>query len=423
MITPGQTLPSPELTIEQGTTRVARFRFSRLAAALLGAALIFNPYVIPSEAEGSPRLSDLISVLLAVVLLVRWITGYRYALRFPVALWVVLGLIVVWIAREWIENGTLTTTDPVRWVLALPYAFALYRYASRTDTRAPLVIGLSLGTAANIIVLALQAAGLTELTVQLGLASGRWSAVWISGAHEALRPTGMWGHPNASAGVVALCFPLVCGLIDEKRLRPWWIIVAWLVVFASSMLTYTRSGILVSGLAFVLWTSRSLASGRYARWKLSLLFAAVVALVIIGPPGGWWRWVNESDLSENSSGRFDSTFHGLQLALTYPLGIGGDYARQLAALTSGGIEATHNGWLYLALVGGLPLTLFLLFGVTRRMSGLFFRSTVEGWLAFAIIGLFFFEEFLRVPCFIVLTLWLAIKPWGTKPIPNEDSAR
>ena len=398
-----------------------RVRLGRLAAGLLGAALIFNPYVIPSEAEGSPRLSDLISLLLAIVLLVRWVTGYRYAVRFPVALWVVLGLILVWLAREWVVNGALSTTDPVRWFLAVPYAYALYRFASRSDTRSPLVIGLSLGTAANIVVLALQAAGLGELTVQLGLASGRWSSVWIGG--ESLRPTGMWGHPNASAGVIALCFPLVCGLIDEKRLRPWWIVLAWLVVFASSVLTYTRSGLLVSGLVFVLWTGRSLVSGRHARWKLSLLLAAVVGLAVIGPPGGWWRWMNESDIAENSAGRLDSTFHGAQLVLLHPLGIGGDYQRQLAAITSGGIEATHNAWLYLALVGGLPLALFMLFGVTRRLLVLFSRSSVEGWLALSVIGLFFFEEFFRVPCFVVLTLWLAIKPQRLRRITDEDPAR
>ncbi len=379
-------------------------------AWLLGLALIFNPYVIPSEAEGSPRLSDLISVVLAVVLLIRWITGYRYALRFPVALWVVLGLVLIWFGREWIVNGTLSNTDPLRWLLAVPYAYALYRFASRPDTRSPLVIGLCIGAAANVGVLALQAAGLGELTVQLGLASGRWSSIWISGAHEALRPTGMWGHPNASAGVIALCFPLVCGLIDEKRLRPWWILVAWLIVFASAMLTYTRSSILVSALVFVVWTGRSVATGRYARWKLSLLLAAVVGLAIIGPPGGWWRWINESDIAQNSAGRFDSTFRGTQLALMNPLGIGGDYQRQLAAITSGGIEATHNGWLYLALVGGLPLALFMLFGVMRRLPVLLSRSTIEGWLALSVIGLFFFEEFFRVPCFIVITLWLALRP-------------
>lgn len=397
-------------TVEGGTWRQGKIHLGWPVACLLGLALIFNPYVIPSEAEGSPRLSDLISVLLAIVLLVRWVTGYRYAVRFPVALWVVLGLIVVWFARERVVNGTLSNTDPLRWLLAVPYAYALHRFASRSSTRSPLVFGLCIGAAANVGVIALQAAGLTELTVQLGLASGRWSIVWISGVHEALRPTGMWGHPNASAGVIALCFPLACGLIDEKRLRPWWIVLVWFIVFASSVLTYTRSGILVSAFVFLLWTGRSLATGRYVHWKLSLLLAATVALAVVGPPGGWWRWINESDISQNSAGRFDSTFRGTQLALRHPLGIGADYQRQLAAITSEEIQATHNGWLYLALVGGLPFALFMLFGVTRRLTVLRSRSTVEGWLALSIMGLFFFEEFLRVPCFIVITLWLAIKP-------------
>ncbi len=408
-----------------GSIRSRRARLGGLAPGLLGAALIFNPYVIPSEAEGSPRLSDLISVFLAIAILARMITGYRYAIRFPGALWVVLGLVTVWFGREWILHGELSNTDPLRWLLAVPYAYALYRYASRPDTRLPLMIGLCLGTGANVIVLAMQAAGLSELAVQLGLASGRWTTTWIGGAE--IRPAGMWGHPNASAGVIALCFPLVCGLIDEKRLRPWWIFAAWLVVFSSAVLTYTRSGILVSALAFLLWAGRSLATGRYARWKLSLLLAAIVGLAVLGPPGGWQRWITESNIAQNFSGRSDSSLRAAQLALQNPLGIGADYQTQLAALTDEGIRATHNGWLYLALVGGVPLALFMLFGVARSLLRLLSLSSVEGWLAFSVLGLFFFEEFFRVPCFIVLTLWLAIKP---RPLPllvsqqviDEDSS-
>ena len=390
--------------------RLLNFRGGRLLAFLLGLALIFNPYVLPSEAEGAPRLSDVIALILAATLLFRWVSGYRYALRFPVILWVVLGLILVWFARDAIVTGTPLSTDSIRWLLAIPYAYALYRLTARTDTRTPLILGLCLGMVANVIVLALQAAGLSELMVQVGLASGRWSSIWVVGGHEAFRATGMWGHPNASAGVVALCFPLVCGLIDEKRLRTWWILAAWGVVFTSSMLTYTRSGVLVCALIFLLWTARSLKSGRSARWKLFFLFAIAAALIVIGPPGGWWRWLNEADLTTNSAGRIDSTLAAAQLALTNPLGVGADYARQLSALTREGIEATHNAWLYLALVAGVPLTAVILFGAARRLASLFFSSSVEGWLALSLFGLFFFEEFFRVPCFVVLTLWIAIKP-------------
>ena len=396
---------------EARSRRQSGVHLGRLIAGILGLALIFNPYLIPSEAEGSPRLSDLISVLLGIALLIRWITGYRYAVRFPIELWVVLGLLLVWFAREWIVNGILSDTDPLRWLLAVPYAYALYRFASRPATRSPLVIGMCVGAAANLIVLALQAAGLNELAVHLGLTSGRWSSIWITGTlPPALRPTGMWGHPNASAGVIALCFPFACGLVDEKRLRPWWIVAAWVVVFVSSVLTYTRSGILVSALEFVLFTFRSLLTGRYARWKLSFFLATIVALAVIGPPGGWWRWLNESDLFQNSADRFDTTLHGMQLAFLHPLGIGGEYRSQLAAMTNSGLGATHNAWLYLALVAGLPLAFYMLFGVTRRLTGLFITSTIEGWLALSIMGLFFFEEFFRVPCFVVITLWLTLKP-------------
>lgn len=352
-------------------------------------------------------MTDVISVFLGVVLLIRWISGYRYAIRFPVVLWAVFGLVVVWIAREWVFNGTLSNTDPIRWLVAVPYAYALYRFASRTDTRSPLVTGMCIGAAANLVVLAMQAAGATQLAVQLGFASGRWTDVWISGGDEsAIRPSGMWGHPNGSAGVIALCFPLVCGLIDEKRLRPLWMVGALAVVFASSAWTFTRSGILVSAAIFVAWTARSLRTGRYARSKLVVASAGLIALVVIGPPGGWWRWAGESNIAENSAGRFDSSFRAMQLACMHPLGVGAEYQTRLAALTETGIEATHDAWLYLALVAGLPLALLLLAGTVRRAWSLLRRSSVEGWVALGVLGLCFFEEFFRVPLFPVIGLWL-----------------
>ena len=380
-------------------------------AFTIGAALFFNPYMARSESEGAPRVSDLIAVVLAAVLLLRWTTRFRYRVRFPVSFAITAALLFLWIGREWVTAHTLSSTDPVRWCLAIPYAYALHRFASDSRTRLPLMIGLTIGAAANVIVLAMQAFGFSDVTVQFGFASARWVNVWIeSGGEAALRPAGMWGHPNATAGVIALCFPIVCGLVDEQRIRPWWIVAAWLVVFACSVFTFTRSSVIAAGIVFLVWTGRALRSGRYVRWKLVLLVIGAAGIVFVGPPGGWSRWIGEADVSQNLGDRVESTLRACDLALRYPLGLGAQYRERLGALTSSGIGATHNAWLYLSLMAGLPLAIWILQGTIRRLTALVHFSVVETWLALALMTLSFFEEFFRVPVFPVIALWLLADP-------------
>ena len=117
----------------------------------------------------------------------------------------------------------------------------------------------------------------------------------------------------------------------------------------------------------------------------------------------------------------ETTIRALELAFRNPLGIGAEYQGRLAAMTASGLEATHNAWLYLALVAGLPLALYMFFALTRQAVSLFSRSAIEGWLALQVIGLFFFEEFYRIPVFMIITLWLITAPRmeerSTHPVP------
>jgi dolichol kinase len=85
-----------------------------------------------------------------------------------------------------------------------------------------------------------------------------------------------------------------------------------------------------------------------------------------------------------------------------------------------GIPATHNAWMFLAVVAGLPLTLLVLQFVARHALSLARRRTVEGWLALQVIGLFMFEEFFRATVFVILTMWLVAAPAAARlrrPVP------
>src|SRR5213078_2280952 len=142
-----------------------RARAQRFIAFTIGTALFFNPYIARSESEGAPRLSDLIALALTAVLLLRWTARFRYRVRFPTSFVVTAALLLLWIGREWLTAQTLSSTDPIRWCLAIPYAYALHRFACNARTRVPLMIGLTVGAAANVIVLAMQTFGLSDTAV------------------------------------------------------------------------------------------------------------------------------------------------------------------------------------------------------------------------------------------------------------------
>jgi hypothetical protein len=380
-------------------------------AWFLGFAAIFNPYLTVAEAEGAPRLTDLLGLMLWAVLVLRLLSRAKYAVRFPIELKIALLLIALWFVRDLLIGEPLSGIGPVRWFLVVPYAYALYRASRDSDTRFLVTSAICIGVFANVCVIIIQSLGYRDLITQLHLSSGRGSEIWVATADEtALRPSGMWGHPNASAGVVAICIPIICGLIDERRLKPRWIILAWATLFITSALTFTRSGVVVSCIVCAIWALNAARTRTYLRSKFAMLGAALIGIVVIGPPGGWSRWTGEQKLLENAGERIETTVVSLRIALGHPFGMGSEYLVALGRATSSGIEATHNAWLFLALVAGLPLTVLMLVGITRNVLRLLRSSTCEGWLALQMLGLFLFEEFFRIPAFIILSLWLVIVP-------------
>jgi hypothetical protein len=317
--------------------------------------------------------------------------------------------VLVWLLRDAVTTGDPPAVLPVRWLLALPYAYFLRHFARDPETRYAVVFGLFWGALANVAVLGMQVAGYSELAVSLGLASARFAERWVKlGAEVEFRAGGMWGHPNASAGIVALGFPLVCGLIDERRLKPPWIIVGLALVSLGQVLTLTRSALLVSALVFLAWAFHPRESFRQRTWRAAALAVLGIALLSIGPPGGWERWTDQDNLSSNSGERLESTIQSLVIALQHPLGLGDGYLPLLIEAT--GIPATHNAWFFLALYAGLPLTLYVLVGVVRHAASLLTRRTVEGWVALQCMGLLMFEEFFRTPVIVLIVLWLVVTP-------------
>jgi hypothetical protein len=218
----------------------------------------------------------------------------------------------------------------------------------------------------------------------------------------------MWGHPNSTSGVIALGFPVLLGMVDEGRLRAWWVAVAFAMVEASMQLTYTRSGLLASLLVFAAWAFHPHVPLRTRAVRLAGVAALAGAVLVVGPPGGWDRWTNDS-ASGNAHERVLTTLVSLEMMLTNPMGPGLGYEQRLMAATNG-VNATHNAWLFVGLVAGLPLLGVLLLQFTRHVLALLRRRTVEGWLALQCFGLFMFEEYFRGTPFVYLGLALVVIP-------------
>ena len=385
-------------------------RGRRLAAWFLGFTVLFSPYLIPGS-ESSPRLTDLVGMGLWALLAAALLLGRALDVRTLGRLLPLLVLALLWVMRDALRVGTNPSAAQVRWLLVPAYGYVLWHLARAPETRRALVLGMFWGAAANLGVVALQRFGFTDLTIALGLASPRFEARWaLVGGVVEVRPFGMWGHPNASSGVIAIGFPLVLGLIDEGRLRAGWMAAGLALVFGGSALTLTRSGMVVGGLLFVVWALGGAPTPRQRRARLGLVGAMVAAAAVVGPPGGWQRWLDPGT-STNQSERTHATAAAFELAVSHPAGLGDAFQAALIERT-GGIPATHNAWLHFALTAGLPLTALVLAVVAGHAVTLAGRRTVEGWLALGMAGLFFFEEYFRASAFIILAGWLAATPTG-----------
>jgi hypothetical protein len=365
--------------------------------------------LVASQTAGAPKVTDALGVALFAVLLLRLVTGRALSRQVLGSLTGLALLVLVWLLRDAVMTGDPPAVLPLRWLLALPYAYFLRHFARRPETRYALVFGLFWGALGNVAVLGMQVAGYSDLAVSLGLASARFAERWVKlGAEVEFRAGGMWGHPNASAGIVALGFPIVCGLIDERRLKPPWIVVGLALVSLAQVLTLTRSALLVSAFVFLAWAFHPRESFRQRAWRAAALAVLGIALVSIGPPGGWERWTDQDNLSSNSGERLESTIESLLIALHHPLGLGEGYLPLLIEAT--GIPATHNAWFFLALFAGLPLTVFVLFAIVRHAASLLVRRTVEGWVALQCMGIFMFEEYFRTSAVVLVAVWLVVTP-------------
>jgi hypothetical protein len=226
------------------------------------------------------------------------------------------------------------------------------------------------------------------------------------------RATGIFSHPNAAAGTVLLAVPLAIGLMEEGLLPRLGLLLAAAVIGGVFVFTQTRGP---TGFAILLLLLHLMRRGQGMRWAM---FAGGIALGLVlaadplqtsGDGSLMRRLVDADNIQSGASDRLDTILASLDLALSHPLGLGSAYVADLEART--GFSATHNGFLQLALTGGLAIAAMVVAMLVWHAAGLVRRrAPVEAWLAAYLIGALLFENQFFVPSFVVLAIWLLWPP-------------
>lgn len=379
---------------------------ARYAPAGLGFLLTVNLYVLP-HAGTSPRLTDLVALVLALWLLVH---THRHGIPgLPLAVAALVALLPLgWTAYSLLEHDTTTFVLAARWLLAVPWALALVVLAPDTASRTRFMQGLLVGAGVNALVVVMQYTGFDAPLRVFGIAStDSEMATWVM---DEVRLPGLHRHYGASSAVTSLIAPAALYLYARGRHGIWLPLVALAALAVTLQLTFTRSPLLVTAVS----TALALLCARRTRPLVilgaTLLVVAIPALVIVGPPGGKARWTDELSFQANAHERFASTWAGIELAFEHPLGMGVDAAQtELKRLVA--IDATHNAFVQAALFLGLPLAVMLGYAFVHHSVRLFRGIDDPGFalalLAVHVLGLFFFEEHLNNPTFVILASWLA----------------
>lgn len=396
--------------------------WKRIGVFVLGFLIPFNMFVMPWTSQ-SPRATDMLGVFLTALLVGLVIWYRRLKLRNGAVVYTILVLLIPMYWHTLMVGGGASIVDQLRWLTGLGWGIALVKLAGHRHLRGPLFRGMMVGAAICVSVAVLQAIGFLELTQALGIAAR--DSVDDVGFGSIWRVPGMEENVNASAAVFSLTIPLAIGLFEERRIGRLSALLAIMAAVIGSAVTLNRSSLLVGVVVALGWVffGKRQGTGRLSRILLLLLGAGL--LIYVGPPGGWQRWQALENLSTSGNFivRLRTTLAAVDLSLQYPFGLGREYADILRIQSDVNSDSTHNAFLFLSLTGGIPIALFVFTKLAWYSTSILRKSRVEHWLALHMFGLYFFEEFLATPTFLVLTLMLLVQPWVLHETPMQAEGR
>ena len=295
----------------------------------------------------------------------------------------------------------------VRWVLAIPTAY-LISNISQSNARHSLFTGILSGIV-TIFLLLLYDYWTFEVT---GRPAFEHDPSDIFFSYSEFRASGIMGHPNEAAIACCLALPVVIGMIDELRFPAWAAVPVALMVAAVFMVTETRSALIASLILLGCWLAITRPSVLYISITIIATMALLLHLSASAPDASSGtlamivrRFTDLSAAEDNAEGRLGTVLGSFGLIASHPFGMGSAYVPALNALT--GLNATHNGFLQLALLGGLPIALFVLAGLLKVGCGVFWSGRrVESWMAAYIVVVSLFEEIYFLPTIPIFVIWL-----------------
>lgn len=371
----------------------------------LGVLVTVNLFLIPTR-DASPRVTDLLGVGLALVLLVR---AHRRGLpALPLSALAVANLLpLIWAAYALYTREVSTLVEAARWLLALPWAMSLLVLVEDRDDRGALAWGLAAGCAMNVAVVGMQYFGLNAPLRPLGIAieDADFQHYWAGNT----RLSGLHRHHAATAAVTSLLIPVSAFLYFRRAYGLWLPLVSLGLVAITLHLTFTRSPLVVTAatLAVAVLTSRQPRKSFVLAAVLAAL--AIPALLVIGPPGGKARWGDTLSLEANAGERVLSSVTAAKISIENPQGLGVKGGKD-ALIEETAMRATHNAFFQASLHLGLPLALALLVALLHWISVALLGGRPEVYLEALVgvhlFGLFLFEEHLNNPTFIILASWL-----------------
>ncbi len=331
-------------------------------------------------------------------------------------------LTLSWVVAE-VYFGSFTPTEfagrmlVVRWIEAFPIAYCLVVFSAEETGRRILALGMLAGVIADLILLFLddQVFSVThkplfDTTTLITFAAGEY------------RAAGIFGHPNGAAIGTLLLVPLVIGLIRERRIPRLFIFALIPATIEVFLLTKTRGAssaaiLLVLLSIFRIFRPRTILLMCAATFIFGLSIITLQSASLLDDDATkviTERFDRPAEMDENLTGRLDTMVTAIQLIAEHPLGMGSSYMYQMEAKVD--FEATHNAFLQLALLGGIPLALAVTVPLLVAAAGCFKReSRLESWLAAYLCMAFCFETAFFLPMIPALTLWAA---WPVRASPK-----
>jgi hypothetical protein len=389
--------------------------------ALLAGMVVAFPTLMPGVATGNwPRSTDLLNLTCAGLLV---LAVFRSAPLHRV----INGTLLVWaMTVPWVfmEICALADTpDPpvqrllIRWILCGCSAYLVTVLAETPMLRPRFLYGLLIGIVLSSLTVLYDFLTFSpedlpiEELVTIAIYNGK-------DLHDFVyRAFGVFGHPNGAAGCVLVGVPVLIGAIQEGRAARWSIAIALILMGAVFYLTKSRGPLVVAAVLVAYWFWLQ---SKGVRLPLVLAgVAAVLGVFTVGGLGTGWdggilleRFLDVDAMSVNAGDRWWTIATSLDLMLRNPLGMGSAYVEPLGTAT--GTSATHNAYLELALMGGIPLMALVVIRLVRAAALLFTPwQPVEAWLAAYLLGIFAFESYFLQVNVQLLTLWLVISPLGS----------